>query len=154
VASERCRAFYSALANGGIGLIVVEGGIFDRTPSERLPGSEGGFLSVADEKLLLSIRELTGLIHKHDCPAILQMMPIRNRIKLLKWLPEKGATLISGAKYEEITDKGLSITNREGERLSIKADTIVTAMPLKADTELLNSLAGKVPEIYNIGDCN
>jgi 2,4-dienoyl-CoA reductase (NADPH2) len=81
-------------------------------------------------------------------------MPIRNKIKLLKWLPKKGATLISGIKeYVEITQKGLIIVTREGKRQILEAETIVTALPLKPNTELLKALEGKVPEVYRIGDC-
>lgn len=83
-----------------------------------------------------------------------ERMPIRNKIKLLKWLPKKGATLISGIKeYVEITKEGLTIITREGKRQTIEADTIVTALPLKPNTELFKALEGKVPEIYNVGDC-
>jgi hypothetical protein len=32
-------------------------------------------------------------------------------------------------------------------------DTIVTALPLLPNAELLKSLEGNAPEIYNIGDC-
>jgi 2,4-dienoyl-CoA reductase (NADPH2) len=84
-----------------------------------------------------------------------ELMPIRNWIKLSKWLPKKGAVMISGVKeYVEITDKGLIIINKEGNRQTIEADTIVTALPLKANNELPDALKGKVPEVYSIGDCN
>lgn len=82
------------------------------------------------------------------------LMPIRNKIKLLKWLPKKGAVLIGGIKeYVEITKEGLTIITSGGKRETIKADSIVTALPLKPDTELSKALEGKVPEVYNIGDC-
>jgi 2,4-dienoyl-CoA reductase (NADPH2) len=82
------------------------------------------------------------------------MMPIRNKIKLLKWLPKKGAILISGIKeYVEITKEGLTIITGEGKRQTIEADTIVTALPLRPNPELSTALQGKVTEIYNIGDC-
>ncbi len=83
-----------------------------------------------------------------------ELMPVRNKIKLLKWLPKKGATLISGIKeYVEITKDGLTIVTGDGKRQTIEADTIVTALPLRPNTELSKSLEGKVPEVYNIGDC-
>jgi 2,4-dienoyl-CoA reductase (NADPH2) len=72
---------------------------------------------------------------------------------LLNWLDEKGVTMLSGVKYEKITDKGLTITTNEGKRKTFKADTIVTAMPLQPNTELLKSLDGIVPEVHAIGDC-
>ena len=61
--------------------------------------------------------------------------------------------MMTGVKYEEITDKGLTIITKEGKRQTIEADTIVPAMPLTPNTELLKTLEGKVPEIYAIGDC-
>ena len=72
---------------------------------------------------------------------------------LLNWLAEKGVTMMTGVKYEEITDKGLTITTKEGKRQTIEADTIVTALPLLPNTEFVKSLDGSVPEVYAIGDC-
>ena len=62
--------------------------------------------------------------------------------------------MMTGVKYEEITDRGLTITDKEGKRQTIEADTLVTALPLLPNTDLLNSLDGIVPEVYSIGDCN
>jgi len=73
---------------------------------------------------------------------------------LLIWLAEKGVTMMPGVKYEKITGKGLTITTKEGEIRTIEADTIVTAMPLLPNTELLKNLKGSANEIYPIGDCN
>jgi 2,4-dienoyl-CoA reductase (NADPH2) len=73
---------------------------------------------------------------------------------LLTWFKKKGVTLISGVKeYVEITDRGLTVITRDGERQTIEADSIVTALPLTPNNELLNKLKAKVPEVYEIGDC-
>jgi 2,4-dienoyl-CoA reductase (NADPH2) len=83
-----------------------------------------------------------------------EMMPVRNKIKLLIWLPKKGAILISGIKeYVEISKEGLTIITGDGKRQTIEADTIVTALPLKPDSGMMKALEGKVPEIYSVGDC-
>ena len=68
-------------------------------------------------------------------------------------VPKKGVTMMSGVNYEEITNEGLTITTKEDNRLTIQADTIIPAMPLMPNTDLLKSLKGKVSEIYLIGDC-
>lgn len=81
-------------------------------------------------------------------------MPVMKIRPLLSWLARKGATMMTGVKCEEITDRGLTIITRGGERQTIEADTIVPAMPFKPNNELLKALKGKVPEIYAIGDCN
>ncbi len=73
---------------------------------------------------------------------------------LLTWFKEKGVTMITGVReYVEITPQGLTIVTGEGERRTIEADTIVTAIPLMKNTELLEKLEGKVPEVYAVGDC-
>jgi len=74
--------------------------------------------------------------------------------KLLNWMTKKGVAMFTEAKYEEITDKGLTITTKEGERKTIEADTIVPALPLTPNTKLFKALEGKVPEVYLIGDAN
>jgi 2,4-dienoyl-CoA reductase (NADPH2) len=74
---------------------------------------------------------------------------------LFHWFKKKGVTLISGVKkYVEITDKGLTIITKEGQKQTIEADSIVTALPLTPNNELLEALKKKVPEVYAIGDCN
>jgi 2,4-dienoyl-CoA reductase (NADPH2) len=72
---------------------------------------------------------------------------------LLDWLAEKGVTIMTEVNYNKITDKGLVITTNTGKRQTIEADTIVTAMPLLPNTELIKSLKGSVPELHVIGDC-
>jgi len=71
----------------------------------------------------------------------------------LRWVADKGVTMMTGVTFEEINDKGLIITTAEGKKQSLQADTVVIALPLVPDTELFQNLAGKTPEIYTIGDC-
>jgi 2,4-dienoyl-CoA reductase (NADPH2) len=73
---------------------------------------------------------------------------------LLIWFKKKRVTLINGVKeYVEITDQGLTIITSDGKKQTIEADSIVTALPLTPNDELLNALKEKVPEVYPIGDC-
>jgi 2,4-dienoyl-CoA reductase (NADPH2) len=78
---------------------------------------------------------------------------LERKNRLFSWFRKKGVTMMSGVKYEGITNEGLIITTKEGNKLTLQADTIVPAVPLMPNTDLLNSLKGKVPEIYLIGDC-
>ena len=75
------------------------------------------------------------------------------KIRLFWWLEQKGVPLLSGVRYEEITDKGLTITTKEGEKKIIAAATILPALAMAPDTEFVKSLKGTAPEIYQIGDC-
>jgi 2,4-dienoyl-CoA reductase (NADPH2) len=72
---------------------------------------------------------------------------------LMDWFQKKGVTMMTGVKSMEITDEGLIITTKEGEKEKIEADSIVHTSPLAADISLFESLKGKVPEVYAIGDC-
>ena len=73
---------------------------------------------------------------------------------LFLWFKKRGVNLISGVKeYVEISAKGLTIINKEGQEITIEADSIIPAMPLKPNMELFKSLEGKVQEIYAVGDC-
>lgn len=79
-------------------------------------------------------------------------IPDVNRVRLLAWFERKGVKMLSGARYKEITAKGLSITTREGETMALTADTIVVTAPPEPNTILLDALKGMVPEVYLIGD--
>jgi len=76
-----------------------------------------------------------------------------DKFQFLRWVAAKGVTMMTGVTFEEITDKGLIISTAEGKKQTVEADTVVLALPLLPDTELLPNLAGKAPEIYTIGDC-
>ena len=71
---------------------------------------------------------------------------------LLNWFDRKGVDMLPGVNYEEITNKGLTVTTKDGKKQTIEADTIVTALPLLPNAELFKSLEGSAPEIYAIGD--
>jgi len=72
---------------------------------------------------------------------------------VMDWFEKKGVATITGVKSMEITDKGVAITTKEGDRQTIEADSIMPAVPLAPDTGLVKSLEGKAPEVYAIGDC-
>jgi 2,4-dienoyl-CoA reductase (NADPH2) len=66
--SSLAKAFYGAVAKGGAGLVIVE------TPAMEWPLAEEGDrrFRVDDDKYINDIRELTEVIHKHNCPAFVQ----------------------------------------------------------------------------------
>jgi 2,4-dienoyl-CoA reductase-like NADH-dependent reductase (Old Yellow Enzyme family)/thioredoxin reductase len=81
-----------------------------------------------------------------------KLSPSARELLLLR-LEAKGVTLLTGVKYEEISEKGLTIITREGERKTLEADTIVLAAGARSDIELFQALQGKVKEVYLAGDC-
>ena len=62
-------------------------------------------------------------------------------------------TMLTGVKCEEISETGVVITTKEGEKQTIEANTIVLAVGAKSNIELLKSIKDIVSEIHLIGDC-
>ncbi len=81
--TDRIKYYYEAFARGGIGLVIVEGPALE--PNEaRLNGN----WRLDDDKYVKGISELVALIHKHDCPAFMQLNHTANWQKKMPW--EKG----------------------------------------------------------------
>jgi 2,4-dienoyl-CoA reductase (NADPH2) len=102
------------------------------------------------EFLIKRHREVTII---HDGKTLGEGIPVEDLMRFLPWLERKGIVRFTEAKYEEITDKGLVITTREGERKTLEADTIIATLPFLPNTDAIKSLEGKSPEIYTIGSC-
>ena len=79
-------------------------------------------------------------------------IPEVSRPRLLWWLAKKGVLLLSGVVVDEVTDKGVNIITREGDRQTLEADTVMAVLPSAPNTALFEALKGKVPELHLIGD--
>ncbi len=73
--------------------------------------------------------------------------------RLFKWFNKKGVVMIPGVAYEGITDEGLAIRTKDGERKRLRADSIITALTLQPQNDLTKDLGKNVPEVYQVGDC-
>lgn len=76
------------------------------------------------------------------------------KTRLFFWFDRKGVERLGGVKLLQITDKGLSIETKEGEKRFLEADNVVIALPFAENDSLAEQLKGRVPEVYAIGDCN
>lgn len=86
-------------------------------------------------------------------PSIAAGMNPRARDNLLARLIKNGVTMLTGVRYEEITDKGLVITDKEGQKQNIEADTVALATGAIPKTELTTELEGQDIALHFIGDC-
>jgi len=66
---EKAIAFYEALARGGIGLLIVESPDIDYPYGARWKER----YRIDDDKFIGGLKELTDVIHKHNCPTFVQM---------------------------------------------------------------------------------
>jgi 2,4-dienoyl-CoA reductase (NADPH2) len=89
----------------------------------------------------------------HNGKSLGDGIPIEDQMRFFPWLDKKGIARYTEAKYEEVTEKGLVITTKEGEKKALEADTIVVTLPYLPNNDIVKSLEGKAPEIYVIGSC-
>ena len=57
-----------------------------------------------------------------------------------------------GIKFKDINGKVLTIVARDGGKITLEADTFITALPLKPNVELENKVKGEAEKVYFIGD--
>lgn len=81
-------------------------------------------------------------------------MVVDDKVRLLPWFRVKSVTLYSEVKFEEVTDKGLVITTKDGEKITIEADAVIPSILLKQNKDLAEKLKAKVPEVYTVGSCD
>lgn len=67
-------------------------------------------------------------------------------------LIEKGVKFQLGVSYKEVTPRGLTIIDKDGNEQTLEAETIILATGAQSNNKLLFELRGKVPEISAIGD--
>jgi 2,4-dienoyl-CoA reductase (NADPH2) len=100
--------------------------------------------------LVKSGRQVT-IIESSDDPAA--GMPVAMKRRLLDWLAQKGAAILTEAECEEITAEGVVVRTKEGTVRTVIADTVLTALPPRPNPALAKALEGVVPEVHSIGDC-
>ena len=80
-------------------------------------------------------------------------MTFRLHIHLEKLLKESCVEILTSTNILEVTDQGITASDKYGKQSFIEADTVVLATGFKPNRELAEELRGKLPEIYEIGDC-
>ena len=128
--------------------------------SEVLIGSEtgdrvaviGGELVGCETALLLMERGKKVTIMRRG-PELATKVHRLIREPMLSRLKYKGASILTGVEYQEITDAGVVIKTATGEQKVIEADTVVLAAGSMPNTELAAALKGKVAQVLSIGDC-
>lgn len=81
------------------------------------------------------------------------MEPVLRRWFLFELLPDLPMEIIGKSTYKEAAAEGLIVEDREGKRRLVASDTVVFALGLQPNNSLRGKLEGKVPELYEVGDC-
>jgi len=94
------------------------------------------------------------IIEPWPMPALGYDMSTLNRTYVsFVMLPKYGVRGLVGMQIDEISDKDVIGTDRDGRRQRIRADTVVVALGSHPDMALYESLRGGNWELYAIGDC-
>jgi 2,4-dienoyl-CoA reductase (NADPH2) len=91
------------------------------------------------------------LVHNGPKSELGKGMTVDDLTNLWPWLGKKDVPIYTDVKYDRVTDKGLTITTKDGKTQTFSVDSILTTQELAPNLDLLNSLRGTAPEIYNIG---
>ncbi len=75
------------------------------------------------------------------------------REPMLARLKYKGATILTGIEYQEITDAGVVIKTATDDKKVIEADSVVLAAGSTPNSALSADLKGKVDRVLLVGDC-
>lgn len=77
-----------------------------------------------------------------------------NKQYLFKMLAENGVSVLTNTNLVRISEYGAVVENKYHRfEAELKADTIILALGLKPETDLLKALQGTVKELYSVGDC-
>jgi 2,4-dienoyl-CoA reductase (NADPH2) len=74
------------------------------------------------------------------------------RVGLLEEIDKYGVKILTGVRFEALTEEGVEAVDRESRKVRLKADTVVFAVGARAKDELANDLKGKVQDLCIIGD--
>ncbi|MCL4459914.1 MAG: FAD-dependent oxidoreductase [Chloroflexi bacterium] len=84
---------------------------------------------------------------------IAQDMEYSMRLFLDHRFAELGIRVLTKAKVEMISEDSVVFLDSEGKRQTLEANAVVLALGSKANNKLMQSLKGKVAELYTVGDC-
>ena len=154
-------------------LFIASGG---KPITPQIPGIEGDKVVTAVD-LLLGRKEAKGkvviiggglvgcevalyLARKGKAVTIIEILDrimsdifLSNRMHLEKLLSDAKVTVLTESSVLEITDQGVNLCDKSGNKNTITAETVAIAAGYKPETRLLDAVTNMVPEVYGIGDC-
>jgi len=77
----------------------------------------------------------------------------RSRSALVELLRERGVEILTNWKLEKIDDDGVLLVDRDWKKLKIAPESVILALGLGSNQELLKPLRENFSEVYAIGDC-
>jgi len=114
----------------------------------------GGYIGCETAHFLAEKGASVTIVSRQEAPMANEVIDVSIRKPLLDILNKKRIRTILGVqRYKGILPKGMSLIDREGKELFLEADSIVLASGARPDNALADSLRGKVPRLFEAGDC-
>jgi NADPH-dependent 2,4-dienoyl-CoA reductase/sulfur reductase-like enzyme len=85
-------------------------------------------------------------------PQIAGTMPALRRLQLFTRLKVKNVTIFTSASCEEVSPEGIVVCTEDGQRHTITADSVVIAVGGDSNNALYQTVHGKIPQVYLVGD--
>jgi 2,4-dienoyl-CoA reductase-like NADH-dependent reductase (Old Yellow Enzyme family)/thioredoxin reductase len=121
---------------------------------ERIAVAGGGFVGLDTAVFLAEKkRKKVTVIEQFAFEAVGVNPYNMNYMDLFQRLNELEVKIVPETRIEEIKDSGVVVTDKEGKRRIIKADSVVLAMGGIPNKELAESLRGGALKVYTVGDC-
>lgn len=101
------------------------------------------------------------LAYKGKDVTVVDMLPVEAFAKdaapapytmLHALLKKNNVHLVGNSKVLSISAKGVEIIDRDLHHTFLEADTVVNALGMRADKEIVDLFTGLIPEVYVIGD--
>jgi 2-enoate reductase len=102
---------------------------------------------LAEQKKTVTIVEMLDDLMIGSIP-----IPHANRQMVLDMLKFHHVTVMTGTRLVEVTDEGGHLMNAGLKKTTLNADTLVLSVGLTSNRQLYETLAGKMPNLYLIGD--
>ena len=71
-----------------------------------------------------------------------------NRATLLEQLAQNNVNFVFDRVIQEFNDRGVLVIDKQGNRQTIEADTIILALGAKPENELVEHIKGEIDELY------
>jgi 2-enoate reductase len=102
---------------------------------------------LAEQKKIVTIIEMLDDLMIGSIP-----IPHANRQMVLDMLKFNNVTVMTGTRLVEVTNEGGHLMNADLKKTTLNADTLVLSVGLTSNRQLYETLAGKIPNLYLIGD--
>lgn len=121
-----------------------------RESGEQIVIIGGGSVGCETAEFLAAAGKKVTVIEMLD--TIAEKMVNVTRTIVLGHLKAYGVTFLTSCRCQEIKENSVVYQDKDGNIAEIPADTVVIAIGDRPDTSLFETLQGRVPELYNVGD--